>query len=117
MFFHFSQNNSGGSFIEDDRVGGDVIIEADCVKDANKRAVDVGLYFNGCEAGYDCPCCGDRWYELWENEEGTELPEIYGQDATKMIAERRSGRLSDMIHIYYKDGRHVWFDGKEVKSE
>lgn len=80
MFYTFSQNNSGGSFIEDDRVTQYVIIEANSADAANALAEVYGLYFNGCDDGRDCPCCGDRWYRTWEGE-GTEHPEIYGKPA------------------------------------
>ncbi len=64
MFYHFSQNNSGGSFTFDAKRGitHHVIIEAKDDAHANERAESIGLYFDGCDDGPDCPCCGDRWY-------------------------------------------------------
>lgn len=63
-FYMFYQNNSGGFFDEDDKAGiGKVVtIEAENEEDANDRAKQIGLYFDGCDKEIDCPCCGDRWY-------------------------------------------------------
>ena len=75
MFYTFNQNNSGGSFITNDRVAKYVIIEADSNKEADKKAEELGIYFNGCALGFDCDCCGDRWYESYGN--GDNAPKIY----------------------------------------
>ena len=48
-FYHFSQNNSGGSFDISETLAHHVIIEAHSAEDANNRAISVGLYFNGCQ--------------------------------------------------------------------
>lgn len=71
-FFEFQQNNSGGSFVEDAKrgIGPRVWVEAMNAKDANARAEDIGIYFNGCQSGMDCACCGDRWSSLWRDESG-----------------------------------------------
>jgi hypothetical protein len=73
-WFHFRQNNTGGSF--DGPVH--VLIEARNADYANDRAlVESPVYFDGCDDGFDCPCCGDRWYRAYASE-GTEQPKIYG---------------------------------------
>ena len=78
MFYKYSQNNSGGSFDIDDTLTIVMIFEADSSSEADNLAIEKGIYFNGCEEGLDCDCCGDRWYdanyceELSENDiEGT----------------------------------------------
>lgn len=62
-YFEFNQNNSGGSFEVDEKagIGHSVIIEANNAIHANAIAENIGIYFNGCDSGSDCPCCGDRW--------------------------------------------------------
>jgi hypothetical protein len=82
-YYTFRQNNSGGSFdIEHDRgISIAVIIEAETADQANNRAESIGLYFDGCDKGMDCECCGDRWYRADEYD-GKNEPEIYG---TKLI--------------------------------
>lgn len=100
MFFHFNQNNSGGFFEDNEAVCADVIIEADSPSDANRRAEDVGIYFNGCAGGRDCECCGDRWYEQWYDEGGTENPTIYGRS----VYELTQGLFREKCYIYRKDG-------------
>lgn len=79
MFYHFEQNNSGGHFYTDHKAGMShhVIIEASSIEQAFSKAEDIGLYFNGCDDGRDCNCCGDRWskYGL----DVTETPTVYNQ--------------------------------------
>ena len=101
-FFEFSQNNSGGSFHEDEEegIGTCVIVEARDWQHANERARQIGLYFNGCDTGRDCSCCGDRWYRLWEGEEGDPIPSSYGRPVWGCAA--NSYRKAAYIH--YLDG-------------
>lgn len=97
-FYTFYQNNSGGRFVIDETVGPYVIIEAPSAVDANEKAQAIGVYFNGCDAGIDCGCCGDRWSGAYEP--GHSEPEVYGNK----ISEMHNG--SRVVHIYYQDGRH-----------
>lgn len=63
-WYKFHQNNSGGKFREP---AVEVWIEALDHKHANQRAQDVAnIYFDGCESGRDCSCCGDRWHEVYD---------------------------------------------------
>jgi len=62
-FYEFSQNNSGGSFDVDKDVCHRLFIEATNAEQANGIAQNLGVYFDGCDSGMDCDCCGDRWYE------------------------------------------------------
>ena len=79
-FYTFSQNNSGGSFDIDEKAGiaEVVIIEAHSADDANLRAKSIGIYFNGVDSDMDCYCCGDRWYEIYSDGEGEDVPSCYG---------------------------------------
>lgn len=72
-WFEFRQNNSGGVDVVDPGAGIDkyVWVQARNHQEANVRAEQIGLYFNGCETGQDCDCCGDRWYEQWNEDDGT----------------------------------------------
>lgn len=74
MFYTYNQNNSGGLFIG----AKTVIVEADSTEEADSIAQENDIYFQGVSKGWDCGCCGDRWYPAWE---GTEEPEIYGEIA------------------------------------
>ena len=78
MWYEFSQNNSGGVFDIDDEkgIGPTVWIETDNAEHANKRALDIGLYFDGVAEGKDCGCCGDRWQEAYEDSDGSNHCEI-----------------------------------------
>lgn len=95
-FYHFRQNNSGGSFDVNDNVNVHVLIQAHSASEANGRAEEIGIYFDGVEDGCDCDCCGDRWYRASEDD-GELFPHFHG------------GRIEDMekrddlvIHYYPK---------------
>ena len=113
-FFHFSQNNSGGSFDINETVAHHVIIEAHSAKEANARAEDVGIYFNGCDTGADCNCCGDRWYEA-SDRDGKDTPLIYGEPP-----EAHDGFFTKegqpVCHVYYLDGSKTAYR-KPVKEQ
>jgi hypothetical protein len=61
-FYEISQNNTGGSFVTDDKLCHRLFIEASSENEAMSKAEDLGCYWNGVDEGMDCPCCGDRWY-------------------------------------------------------
>lgn len=94
LFYTYDQNNSGGSFHDPAEY---VIIEASSADDANRRAEEKGLYFDG--AG-DCSCCGNRWSAQYGDNDGTKQPEIYG----KPVSEATSYREKNVV-IFYADGR------------
>ncbi len=100
-FFHFSQNNSGGSFAYDEAAGitAHVIIEAASSDDANRRAEEAGIYFDGCDAGIDCDCCGDRWHPAWGA--GDDTPKVYGSDI------RAEGGYRTSFSAWMDEGREV----------
>jgi hypothetical protein len=107
MFWHFSQNNSGGSFDFDAAAGitHHVVIEAASAAEANARAQQIGLYFDGVG---DCPCCGKRWSEV-DSDEGTEEPRVYDEDAFTYRGyngHRWMGENPE-VFVHYLDGRIV----------
>jgi hypothetical protein len=73
-YFEFSQNNSGGGWQVDHEAGiaEKVFVQASSVSEANEKAKDIGIYFDGLDTGRDCSCCGSRWSECWEHDEGKE---------------------------------------------
>ncbi|MEU1071526.1 MULTISPECIES: hypothetical protein [unclassified Streptomyces] len=104
-FFTFGQNNSGGGFDYDEQSGIShfVVVEADSAKEAVARAGDIGLYFDGYR---DCSCCGNRWSDYMDDEDGTAAPEIYGRPADEYF---ENGAPMKWIvgyegFIHYKDG-------------
>lgn len=52
------------------------------------------VYFDGVEDGFDCDCCGDRWYRAYDSE-GTDVPMIYSKTNLEEF---------DSWVIYYDDG-------------
>ena len=106
-FYSFSQNNSGGHFDIDEKRGINeyVIIEALNSNHANDRAEEIGLYFSGCDDGYDCPCCGDRWHRAWVND-GYDVPSIYGEP----LENSKKTLFRDSVYVHYMDGEFKKFE-------
>jgi hypothetical protein len=106
-FYTFSQNNSGGSFINDDETGISefVIIEAHNESEANERAENIGIYFNGCADYIDCDCCGDRWYRVYEGD-AYKVPSISGNPIEKC----ESTYYMNHCFVHYLDGTFKKFD-------
>ena len=73
--------------------------------DANDIAQDNGVYFNGCSKGWDCDCCGDRWYAC-DDSDGDDSPSIHNTP----VADYRSRYGADghpTAAVVYKDGTTV----------
>lgn len=102
MFYTFVQNNSGGVFIEPAHY---VIVEADSADEANERALDVGIYFNGISGGHDCECCGDRWYPV-SDADAEDKPMVYSNTA------HEAASCGDSVLIAYADGREELYNGR-----
>lgn len=105
-YYDFSQNNSGGRWKVDENYGQNTIIAARNVKEANQRAEEVGIYFDGCNAGMDCKCCGDRWSSQWEESKDLE-PCVYGEPIEKYIGKYYSTR--DKVVVHHADGTRETF--------
>jgi hypothetical protein len=110
MFYHFDQNNSGGHFDFDERHGitANVIIEAVNAQQANNRAEDIGIYFDGCSTGRDCHCCGDRWYEADETDANSE-PSVHGGPVAEVYEGITWMEEGKETCVHYLDGRKEWF--------
>ena len=72
-WWEYTQNNTGGAF--DTSLGKHVMIEAPDADSADRIAEENGLYFDGCDSGVDCSCCGDRWSRAWASRD---TPYPYG---------------------------------------
>jgi len=101
-YYDFRQNNSGGSFDVSDNFGQNVIIAARDMREANRRAEEVGLYFDGCSSGLDCDCCGDRWSEQYS--ESTDVkPAVYSRDPEMYLLDSDSWSSTKIV-IFHADG-------------
>jgi len=116
-FYEFNQNNSGGSFHFDEEAGIThfVIVEANNANQANALAEAIGIYFDGCNDGRDCDCCGDRWYEQWREDAGNDVPSIYGEPVVNATAYHKWMDDGKEIVVHYLDGRKEWF-GVQTKK-
>lgn len=107
-FYTYYQNNTGGDFEINKQHGicEIVIIEANSHTEANSIANNIGLYFDGCENGIDCNCCGDRWYEVGERD-AEKTPLIYG----KSVFDYKQSMFKNYCYIHYLNGEieHVKF--------
>lgn len=104
-YYHFNQNNSGGSFVinKEQGIAHEVYVQANSSGEANIIAINKGIYFNGCSDGSDCPCCGDRWDPVCEDDAKTSLPDFNS-------AEYWSGWYRDTAAVYKDDGSVKWYE-------
>lgn len=121
-FFHFKQNNSGGSFdFEFDRgITHHVLIEAPDAEAACIEAIMHGIYFDGIEQGMDCACCGDRWHKPYD--EGTAEPMLYGdplgvQTAVKSFKPRGWMHPNPETVVHFANGTRKWFWADNTQAE
>lgn len=107
-FYYFRQNNSGGSFVYNDKLTHHVVIEAQSHTVANALAEDMGIYFDGVENDRDCPCCGDRWDAASESD-GKPEPMVYSTPVSQAHNNDYMMRFMDKdqpeIRVHYLDGR------------
>lgn len=100
-FFYFSQNNSGGYFIQNDTVRAHLIIEAQNAKEAADKGEEIAENYSEY-----CSCCGQRWSFDWvDDEDGTETPTINGKPAKEYIeSDKHPVSFGKSAVIYYCDG-------------
>lgn len=96
MFYTYTQNNSGGYFIQNEDVDEYVIIEGDTRQDIQTKSNKI--FENYREY---CHCCGERWDSHIDYEELDSEPMIYGDP----VHEYSDGFSSESkAIIYYKGG-------------
>lgn len=105
MFYLFVQNNTHGYYSGPMYV----IVEADNAEEANELVLFEGspVYFDGCKAGRDCECCGDRWYRVYYD--GDETPSIYGEPIKKsddvlLVRKKKLGMISGVTSYWDLEG-------------
>jgi hypothetical protein len=115
-WYEFRQNNSGGSFAINDDVSVYVLIQAASTLEANCKARDIGIYFDGVSNGQDCECCGDRWYAAddalssfttynWRNRfEPTEHANVREYAKAHAYADMWAKDGKPSVILYYADG-------------
>lgn len=109
-YYEYSQNNSGGSFDikPSEGIGPRVWIEATDFEDANRRAENLGLYFEGVHFGWDCPCCGDRWYSKHDESDAEEDP---------IIEPRWDFNWHDAVYVHRMDGTILAINKDDVPTD
>lgn len=116
-FYHFRQNNSGGSFIIGDEVDVLVVIEAVDYLHANGIAQIKDIYFHGASSGRDCSCCGSRWYEQYDYDKGY-IKEFDDWTLKQKEAAMKDGTDKYAHHfvIHYLDSRVVRSRGRIINK-
>lgn len=112
-FYEWTQNNTYGHFEVDENISHRVVIEADSYEQAEDKAFDFGIYYNGVEDQMDCDCCGDRWYdgrELTDRSLDGKTIDEYLQD----LADQYGWEDPDII-VHYADGTKKTFTGRKHK--
>jgi hypothetical protein len=94
LWFTFSQNNSRGSFVEDENVCETVCIQAVSAADAVAKAE---TFMDNRDS---CPCCGDRWSFWVDDSDGCAVPSVYGGP----IETTAPSRLRRKAKLHYIDG-------------
>ena len=110
-FYMWNQNNSGGGFDVDECVSHRVVIEADSYEQAEAKAFDFGIYYDGVDKGIDCGCCGNRWYGAEELDKNREELDEYLQD----LANEYGWTDPDII-VHYADGSKKTVNSQRVKK-
>ncbi|MGG1238926.1 hypothetical protein ABE210_11175 [Bacillus sonorensis] len=102
-FFTFIQNKSGGYNIIN-VVAKNLIIEAENAKKAIKKMRDITNEYRNF-----CACCGERWNEWIDDEDGTNSPMVYN---VNVFEERPSNLFDQATIIYYLNGevKKLWYD-------
>lgn len=88
-FYTFDQSNPGGYFINDDKIAEYIIIQAESADEANNKAEEIGIYFNGIRKGLDCSCCNDRWYPVaeWDGKDTIKITSSMIEKGYKIYAD------------------------------
>ena len=105
-FYEYNQNNSGGHFDVDDKVCHRLFIEAESKEQANDKAEELGVYFDGVEKGMDCDCCGDRWSTPWRD---VELPlhcGTFSKAKAEAIGKKYKATVQSAKKPFGHDGTH-----------
>ena len=112
--YNFRQNNSGGQWDESSQIAINMLIEASNYDEANDSAEQYGIYFNGCSAGYDCECCGDRWSRAWDDDvdEYSVFEFTDKEEAMTYFNEGKAQYLTYKAYIYFKDGTKEVVNGE-----
>lgn len=93
-FYEITQNNSGGTFVTNDKLCHRLFIEANDQTEAKIKAEYLGCYWDGVANGRDCPCCGDRWYGWF--------------DKVNLDEWKKEGYLVN-IYDHYTNPEELWY--------
>lgn len=97
-WYSYSQNNSGGSFIENENICEWMLIEANTADEANQIMTDI---VDSNDAWDYCPCCGERWDINMDESDGHDVPSIWEEPISEVLADSFRSRAI----LYYLDGK------------
>jgi len=86
-FYLFRQNNSGGYFLRDRKLGVDanMLIEANSEVDAEDIFAKIEDEYGEYSFNESCDCCGDRWYSHEPDEVFDDIPTWALEDRSTSI--------------------------------
>ena len=116
-FYEYSQNNTGGSFVTDDKLCHVLFIEANSSTEADSIAEDLGCYWNGVEEGSDCECCGDRWYSGYVVDISSMTKEKNSTYPVELWVDRKNSDTDLVADLKARYSNLEWYKEPELKEK
>jgi hypothetical protein len=116
-FYEYSQNNTGGSFVTDDKLCHRLFIEANSSTEADEIAEGFGCYWNGVDEGSDCPCCGDRWYSGYVVDISTMTKEKNSTYPVELWVDRKNSDTDPVADLKARYSNLEWDKEPELKEK
>ncbi len=114
MYFTFHQYTFGTTLIRTKLIKSKVIVEADSAWEANEKMMRLGIKFNRQEP--TLPTGLRRWYPILEDSQGTEEPEVCGQDPN-LFLDPLVKADEEYCVLHRKDGTYeTWTKRKLVRQ-
>lgn len=109
-WFYYSQNNSGGYFINNDMVAEDIFVQAPNAAEANVIAEQITAQ----SALEWCGCCGERWWIDASEKDGYDIPHVYAES----ILTYKGQYYHKEARLHFYDRRiGTWYYDRENKIE
>ncbi len=67
---------------------------------ADAIAEVIGIYFDGCDLGKDCDCCGDRWGRAW-SDDATDSPMWYDEPLVRCDEDKPFAYIHPLVGNFY----------------
>lgn len=96
-WFEFDQNNSGGYYVEDNVQGATVFVQA-------ASATEATLFiWDQLNHSY-CRCCGERWSEPWNDDDGKDFPAKFDNPIFQTENDEPNWYSGSSVVLHFYDG-------------